>query len=389
MRKIIYLTGAFVLALAVSCHGGDGHGHSDEHSHSDEHAHLEEEAHSGESHSDEIVLSPEKAEAAGVVAETVVPGIFYGVVPVSGKITEAQGDEISVAANVSGIVSFISPVVEGLRVSENSPLLSISGKNLQEGDQAERIRIAYETAKLNYERACELVGDKIVSEKDYYAAKAEYENARLAYDAVSRNAGEGTALLSPVSGYVKEVSVAPGEYVSVGQPVMKIARSGRMYLRADLPERHYGILDRITSAKFRTGYSDKVYDVKELGGSLLSFGKSSSSASPYIPVTFVFNSADGLVPGAYAEVFLLTGARENVLSLPVSAITEEQGVNFVYVREDETCYRKAEVVLGESDGERVEVLSGLKGGENVVVKGAIYVKLASASNAIPAHTHNH
>ena len=38
---------------------------------------------------------------------------------------------------------------------------------------------------------------------------------------------------------------------------------------------------------------------------------------------------------------------------------------------------------------RTEVLSGVSAGDNVVVKGAYHVKLASASNVIPAHTHNH
>ena len=52
-------------------------------------------------------------------------------------------------------------------------------------------------------------------------------------------------------------------------------------------------------------------------------------------------------------------------------------------------YRKQEVALGESDGVRVEILSGIHPGDNVVIKGAYSVRLASASNVIPAHTHNH
>ena len=97
----------------------------------------------------------------------------------------------------------------------------------------------------------------------------------------------------------------------------------------------------------------------------------------------------GIIPGSFAEVYLLTNKRTSVISLPVSAITEEQGLNFVYIRQDADCYTKREVKLGESDGERVEICSGLKAGENVVTRGAVHIKLASASNAIPAHTHNH
>ena len=52
-------------------------------------------------------------------------------------------------------------------------------------------------------------------------------------------------------------------------------------------------------------------------------------------------------------------------------------------------YQKQEVTLGESDGERIEIKSGVKAGDRVATQGAIQVKLASASNAIPAHNHNH
>jgi multidrug efflux pump subunit AcrA (membrane-fusion protein) len=59
------------------------------------------------------------------------------------------------------------------------------------------------------------------------------------------------------------------------------------------------------------------------------------------------------------------------------------------VQLDKEGYQRREVTLGGSDGQRVEIKSGLKEGEKVVTKGAIHVKLASASNAIPAHTHEH
>lgn len=126
-----------------------------------------------------------------------------------------------------------------------------------------------------------------------------------------------------------------------------------------------------------------------MGGRLLAYGRSSADASGYVPVTFELDAGEEMLPGAFAEVYLLAGERHGVISLPLSAITEEQGVCFVYVQLDEACYRRQEVQLGESNAERVEILKGLQGGERVVTQGAIHVKLASAGNVIPAHTHNH
>lgn len=401
MKSNRFIAGVVSLLLMVSCHGSNEHhgiheeeGHihelETEHAHEGEiHDHGHEHQANAEGHSDEIILSPEKAKAAGVVSEKIAPGEFYGIIPAGGKVIGAPGDEMQIVANVSGTISFLKPVAEGIPVSKGDPVFVISGEHLQEGDQSERARIAYETAKKEYERASALVKDKIVSEKDYNAVKAAYENARIAYDAIPQSGKNGVEVLSTATGYIKSCLVGEGDYVTVGEPIATIAKNNRLYLKADLPERYYNMASQISSAKFKTSYSDTVYDIKELGGRLIAYGKNPADNSPYIPVTFEFNGNKEMIPGTFAEIYLLTGKRDNVISLPVDAITEEQGVNFVYLQIDETCYKKHEVKLGANDGEKVEISSGLKGGEQVVTHGAIHVKLASAGNAIPAHTHQH
>lgn len=376
-------------------HEAEGHNHQEEAAHGHEdHEHeghnheAEAESHAG--HSDEIILSKEKAAAAGVTAEVVQPGTFYNVITTSGHILAAQGDETVVTANVAGIVSFDRPVTEGMQVSKNGTLFTLVSEHLQDGDPVKRARIAYETAKEELERAEKLVGQKIVSQKDFNSIKERYENARIAYEALAPNAGqEGVAIKAPIGGYLKSCLVKEGDYVPVGQPVASITQNRKLYLRADVSERYYGVLSTIRSANFKPSYSEETFSLKELDGRLLSYGKATDDAAYYIPVTFEFANRGNIVPGAFAEVYLLSDERQNVISLPVSAITEEQGLNFVYIQLDETCYKKQEVTLGCTDGNRVEITSGLKGGESVVTQGAIHVKLASASNAIPAHSHSH
>ena len=74
--------------------------------------------------------------------------------------------------------------------------------------------------------------------------------------------------------------------------------------------------------------------------------------------------------------------------MPVSAITEEQGLYFVYIKIDDEHYIKQEVTLGETDGARVLILSGLEDGDKVVTNGVYQVKLAATTSAIPeGHVH--
>lgn len=108
-----------------------------------------------------------------------------------------------------------------------------------------------------------------------------------------------------------------------------------------------------------------------------------------MPVTFEFDNKGEVIPGSFVEVFLLSSPMENVISLPRTALTEEQGSYFVYLQLDEEGYKKQEVTVGADNGKNVQILSGVKAGDRVVTEGAYQVRLASASNAIPAHSHEH
>ena len=383
--KNYILTGTLCMFLFGGC-GEHAHDHEHEgHDHEAE-IHAEEKT----AHSDEIVLTPEKAEAAGVEAEVVHPGAFREVIQAGGQILSAQGQEETVVAASSGVVSFSRKIAEGIEVGQGSELLSVSAEHIQEGDPVRKAKVAYEKAKEEYERAEKLVGSQIVSQKEFAALREAYQNARLAYEALlPSKSGKGVAVKAPIGGFVKNCLVKEGDYVTIGQPLMTVTQMRRLVLKADVSERYYAQLPRIVSANFKTPYNNKVYSLENLGGKVLSFGKSSGDTSYYVPVTFEFDNRGDMVPGAFVEVFLLSGERQGVISLPESALTEEQGLYFVYLKLDDECYKKQEVQLGTSNGERVEILSGLKDGDTVVTRGAIHVKLAAASNAIPAHSHNH
>lgn len=383
--KNYILTGTLCMFLFGGC-GEHAHDHEHEgHDHEAE-IHAEEKT----AHSDEIVLTPEKAKAAGVEAEVVHQGAFREVIQAGGQILSAQGQEATVVAASSGVVSFSRKIAEGIEVGQGSELLSVSAEHIQEGDPVRKAKVAYEKAKEEYERAEKLVGSQIVSQKEFAALREAYQNARLAYEALlPSKSGKGVAVKAPIGGFVKNCLVKEGDYVTVGQPLMTVTQMRRLVLKADVSERYYAQLPRIVSANFKTPYNNKVYCLENLGGKVLSFGKSSGDTSYYVPVIFEFDNRGDMVPGAFVEVFLLSGERQGVISLPESALTEEQGLYFVYLKLDDECYKKQEVQLGTSNGERVEILSGLKDGDTVVTRGAIHVKLAAASNAIPAHSHNH
>ena len=383
---------ACALAMALIVGGCAEKAAHEEHEHDHEMHHEEEEAHAHEAHgAGEVVFKKQDAEAIGLQTQTVQPGVFSEVIKTSGQIQSAQGSETVLVATVPGVVTLgDTRFVDGTAVRKGQPVLTLASNTLSDGDVAIRIKNAYQTAKREFERMEQLIGDKIVSQKEYEQARLAYENAKVAYDAIQgKQSVRGVAVTAPMNGFLKNILVKEGDYVTVGQPLATISQNNRLLLRADVSEKNYTRLPMIRSAHFKTPYDDKVYKLDELDGRLLSYGKSSGNNSFYIPVLFEFDNKGAVIAGSYVEVYLLGKPMEQVLSVPTSALVEEQGLYCVYLRLDEDCYKKQYVTLGADNGEAVQILSGLKTGDEVVTKGAYQIKLASASNAIPAHTHHH
>lgn len=364
---------------------GDGHNHEE----GDGHNHKEEK-NSGEEHSDEIVFTRQQADAIGLEVYNVEPGIFSQVIKTSGQIQSAQGDEATIVATTNGIVSFPArSIIEGAPVGTGTTIVTISARNLYEGDPVAKAKITYETALKEFKRAEGLVKDKIISEKEFEQSRLKYENARTAYEAQATNiTASGVKVTTPISGYIKNRLVNQGEFVSVGQPIATVSKNRRLQLRADVSENYFNELGKIRNANFVVSYNNKAYRLADLNGRLLSFGKAADETSFYIPVTFEFDNIGDFIPGSYVEVYLLATPQNNVISIPVSALTEEQGIYFVYLQIGEEEFLKREIAIGESDGKNVRVLSGLSTGDKVVIKGAYQVKLASNSSVLPeGHSH--
>ena len=343
----------------VHIHGGHSHGHED----GDEHDHDHEDG--------VIVFSEEQAEMAGLETETLALGSFAEVIRVSGQVSAAQGDEAAIVARTSGIVNYTRDhLSEGSEVRNGEVIARVSAEGIAGGDVIAQSNLALATAKAAYERAQRLISDSIISQKEFEKAQLEYESARLAANAGNGGKG-GASVASPLKGFIKQVLVKQGEYVEAGQIIATVTKSCNLQLRAEVPERHFSSLTKIRSANFKMGYDDIARSLDELGGHLVAIGKIADEGSAYIPVTFEFTNTGSVVPGSFADIWLIMQNRENVLTIPVSALSEAQGVFYAYIQhdDDDDHFESRELRIGSSDGLRVEVLSGLAEGEKVVIKG--------------------
>lgn len=335
-------------------------------------------------HEDEIVIDKHQVDELGIKSSKIALSVFSEVINVSGEILPAQGETKSVVAKSSGMVNFSKNAVEGAAVGKGSQICSINADGMLGGNPNVSAKITYETAKSEFERIKPLYEKKIVTASEYKAAKEAYELAENAY----MGGGSSTVAVSPLSGVVTQLTVANGSYVEAGATVAIVSENRRLTMRAYLPKKYYGKIASIRTANFKLPYSDKVYSVGEMGGRKVTSDNVVAQGG-YIDMAFEFNNPGGIVPGSYAEIYLLGAERKDAVVVPLSSVTEEMGYFYVYIELEKGCYEKRRIEIGGNDGSRVEVLSGLKPGETVVTEGAILVKIAANSTAVPEGHHHH
>ncbi|MFO7154428.1 MAG: efflux RND transporter periplasmic adaptor subunit, partial [Caldicoprobacter oshimai] len=93
------------------------------------------------------------------------------------------------------------------------------------------------------------------------------------------------------------------------------------------------------------------------------------------------NSPGKLRPGMFARAGLVLDKKENAVVVPKRAIVRQGDKAYVFVIKGGSVERR-EVQVGMDDGERIEVISGLKSGEQVVVKGQAYLKEGQEVNVV-------
>lgn len=371
IKNIIYKV--LLPVLLIGCTGHAEH----------EKEQVQEKAHE----SDDIHLSAAQLSLLNIGTETVQPSYFHRIIKAGGALSMQPQSQMDVVAVSNGLIAFKQGFSEGKKVQMGELLAEISAKTLLAGDPVDQAVLVYETAEKNYQRVSKLVEQQIVSKKEFDAAKQQYEQAKLA---LGNQRGSGSArVFAPKAGILVSLNVENGSYVSVGQKIAQVYAPDKLLLKVLVPVDMSQKLTAIQMANIKPSGWDSAVSLSTFKGRLLSLGQVTSGKS-FVPVYFELEARDGLYPNQFAEVYLLAQERKNVISVPNASILEAQGTYFVMTRISDGVFKKIPVKLGETDGLRTEIVSGLVAGSEVVHTGAVLLHMASTSTSLPeGHNHNH
>jgi len=280
-----------------------------------------------------------------------------------GSVTATQG--ISVTTEVAGQVHEIL-VKSGQPVKAGEVLLRLDDSV----DRAElRGLIAQRTlAKLQFERASRLLKDKSVSRSDYDASRARLDSAEADVDARRALMAKKT-IRAPFSGRLGIADINLGQYLSPGDAIVPLQALDPIYVDYHLPERHL--------ADVHVGQAVDVvvqaWPQRHFKGVISAINPGIDTGTRTLRLRATLDNPDQLLrPGMFAEVRTVLPRRDNILTLPRTAVTYNPYGESVFViqkKGDGLVVQNRPVKTGEVRNGRVEIVKGLQAGDTVVTAG--------------------
>jgi cobalt-zinc-cadmium efflux system membrane fusion protein len=348
----------------------------------------------------------QSAADKAIETEVVTSSPITGVITATGKILVPE-DRTAVIGpvNEGRIVKLYAG--QGSRVRKGQKLAELESADIDQAEadylkaladaenarrsSAAEIKLAQET----YDRTKSLYEKTIVpgknlqsAEHDLEVAKATAENnaastratltaarrhllilglSDSAIDALSKKPGLGAtfSLNAPIDGVVIERNATIGATVGTDASVFKIIDTSRVWVDANVFEKD---LSRV-----RVGQPVKLtvtsFPGSTFSGKVIFINSVVDPDSRTVKVRTEVPNPDGrLKPDMFANVEIITDVNSAAISVPQSAVLEDSGKSIVFVSEGKG-YKQRQVQLGIKNGDRVEIIDGLKSGDQVVVKG--------------------
>ena len=183
--------------------------------------------------------------------------------------------------------------------------------------------------------------------------------------------GKALELKAPIDGVIIERAATVGELVDKSKPVYTISDPAQLWAIAEVKERDIALVKLGQAAVFTT----LAFPGENFHGKVALIGNQVEAGSRTVEVRIAVDNTDGrLKPGMFVDVEIVTTMLDNVLLIPDRALETEGENQIVFVALGDGRFEKRTVKLGLEQSGRVQILEGVKAGENIVIKGGFILK---------------
>lgn len=291
-----------------------------------------------------------------------------------GTVAAVQG--VTVSADLPGVVEQIE-FDSGRPVSKGQVLVVLDAK--QERAQLASAEAQRELDRVNLDRMRGMMAAKIIPAATYDAAAAEAKQADAKVAELAATIARKT-IRAPFDGVLGLREINLGQYLAGGASIVSLQSLRPVYVNFSVPQQEMNQLAVGSDIDVDAG------GVTETG-KVTAFGAVIDEATRNGQVQASFANRDGkLRPGMFVDAHFAHGAKTAVIALPASSISYAPFGDSVFIVEDVKgpdgkSYRGVRqqfVKLGESRGDQVAVLTGIKPGEEIVTSGVFKLRPGAA-----------
>lgn len=285
---------------------------------------------------------------------------------------------LELMSKISGAISAVM-VEEGATVDKGDVLAHI-----EEADY----RIALDAARAAYMQAeADFIRDRAMHQKRVIpAANLENSNTRLQTAKADLDRAElmlsRCTITAPMSGVVKRLDAKVGLYLDVGNPIAELLKIDKVKAVVGIPESDVDAVRRISTVELT---------IQALGNANFTGEKQYLAPAPdstaylYRLELSLDNRDLVILPGMFFRANVVKQLKDDAITVPLYAIISRNNQQYVYVSEQGIVHRRM-VQLGIIDRWQVEITSGLRAGEQVVVEGHRDVEEGQQINVIKVLT---
>ena len=231
--------------------------------------------------------------------------------------------------------------------------------------------VAHLEAKQRYEREDALFQRNLGSKQSYENAKTQFESSKAQLEQAKLDLSY-TAIRSPIEGIMTLRNIEVGNMVTNNQVVASVAKFDPLLARIQVTEKDFGKITVGQTARITVEAAPE----REFTGTVKMISPVVDPESGTVKVTVEVPRTDAslLRPGMFASVYIITETRSNTLVIPKKALVLEGEGNQVFTFETDPesgrgQAQRKRIEIGFTDSDRLEILSGLSQGEQVITVG--------------------
>ncbi len=294
-----------------------------------------------------------------------------------GSLASPQG--VMLSADLPGIITTID-FESGSMATNGQLLLRLDTR--QEEAQLRTAKAKLDLARQNLDRAQDLNEKRVIAKSAYDEAKSGYDAAVASVDEIQATIDRKT-IRAPFSGAIGIRQVNVGQYLKSGDPIVQLESLDPIYVNFALPQQYLGKLSIGQEVRIQAdGLPDKLFT-----GTINAINSIVDTSTRNIQVQATIpNPGHLLRSGMFAAVQTLLPEKKHVVMIPATSIQYAPYGDSVFVIEqmkgptgaDYLGVREQSVTLGKTRGDQVEVLQGLKEGEQIATSGIFKLRQGGA-----------